>query len=140
MRRKKILDDLGNQTLDLNSLIDIVFILLIFTMLSMQLGRVKTLELDIPELKDSSKGIKKENVVEIHLNEKGELSLEGKLFSLRDESESNTIPLWYRKLNGYPRPISLLILVDKKVYYDDFLYLLKYIQEVNPEFLQLGYK
>ena len=49
MRRKLIPDYFSQSELDLTSLLDVIFILLIFTMLAVQLETIRTIDLDLVE-------------------------------------------------------------------------------------------
>ncbi len=133
-RRRKSILLTGDITPDLNSLLDVIFILLIFTMVSMQIGKIHSIQLDVSEIEEIGAENQSEDLQSIYLLEEGALLFQSKKFALRGEEN------WEVILKPYISGKTVLLISEKKVPYEDFLYLLTKIRSMSPESIELGAK
>jgi biopolymer transport protein ExbD len=131
MRRKKSLDLLGDLNPDLNSLLDIVFILLIFTMLAMQLGRFQLLNLNFPEIESHGSTNEKINDIKIYLLENGNIRVNSKDYSL---------PNWENAIEENWKEKIVIIASEKQVPFERFVLILDRIRKIQPKSIELGIK
>lgn len=113
--------------LDMSSLLDIIFILLIFSMLSMSFQKdFESIELNLPQ----EEGNTKESFttpIRIFLKENGELYFENKKITWT-ELESSIKGLQERQFQ---------LGIEKKVYYEDFIKLTSLLKKFGIEKIEL---
>lgn len=132
MRRKIISDQHFQSDLDLTSLLDVIFILLIFTMLAVQLETIRTIDLDLVEA-DSQAGssIKLESNT-IRILTDGSIGFQDKEISLSE--------LKLELVNKEWQDSEWNIIVEKKVEFQNFVEILSLIRQTNPKTIDLGVK
>lgn len=115
--------------IDLSGLMDIIFILLIFVMLSVSFQKkISMMELDLPS---SIRGADSREVgVEISL------TADSKIFINRKEISLNTLSIELRK----EVPSSIRLNAEKKVTYEQFIEVSEIIKSVGIEKIDLGLK
>lgn len=131
MRRKKSLDLLGELNPDLNSLLDIVFILLIFTMLAMQLGKFQLMNLNFPEIESHGSADENLDDIKIYLLDTGDIRVNNKNFVLSNW-ETAIEESWKEKI--------VIIASEKQVPFERFVLILDRIRKIQPKSIELGIK
>ena len=132
MRRKILPDSLVHQEIDLTSLFDVIFILLVFTMLAVQFEAIKTLDLDLPVIDSKGASSMPNDSQTVQLYADGTIKWNNALLR---ESE------FERKINekGFQQK-KWNLLAEKKVEYENFVRILLMIQKIHPTTIELGIK
>lgn len=132
MRRKLIPDYFSQSEIDLTSLLDVIFILLIFTMLAVQLETIRTIDLDLVEAEtETGNSLKIEsNTIRIHSD--GRIGLQDEEISLIDLKLSLSKQEWQN--------LEWNVVVEKKVEFQNFAEILSIIKKTNPKTIDLGVK
>lgn len=122
-----------NQTPDLTPLLDIIFIVMVFLLLTANIT-VKTLTLDVPSTKHSEVlETQKKQVIAISLLAEGNLSAQGAIWAIEDthypdfEAFTQTLLALHKKLPAH----SVVIASDKQVPVERMLQLLAFMQKHN---------
>lgn len=149
MRRKKTIDLLGDINPDMNSLLDIIFILLIFVMLSMQLGKFKLMDLDFPTSERKGSGKEESDSIKIYLLNGGLVKVSGqgsgssfnKNQNFNSSSQPNySIDSWESAIQDHWKDKKIILATERKVPFEDFVQILERLQELQPVSLELGLK
>ncbi len=132
MRRKLLPDSLVHQEIDLTSLLDVIFILLVFTMLAVQFEAIKTLDLDLAVVESQGTSSMPNDSQTVQLYSDGRIKWNDTL--LTDiEFEKKIFEKSYSQKNWN-------LLSEKKVEYDNFIRILLMIQKTSPATIELGIK
>lgn len=132
MRRKIFSDQLLQSDLDLTSLLDVIFILLIFTMLAVQLETIRTIDLDLVEAESQAGS-------SIHLESNTIRILEDGSIGFRDK-EINLSELKLELVKKEWQNLEWNIIVEKKVEFQNFVEILSLVRQTNPKTIDLGVK
>jgi len=120
--------------LDMTPMIDVIFLLLIFFMVStVFVDFSKKMEITLPESSASEETVKQEEIV-IEVTKKGEIFLKGK--KIRIEMVRKFLE---QKLNK-KKNVSIIIRADKKVEYGRVIKLLGYCKELKIEDVSVAVK
>lgn len=122
----------SNSAIDMSGFMDVIFILLIFLMVSMSFSKqIKEIEMDLPNAEGvGEKVISKD--ISISIQENGILLINSQKQSLevlKDMSKKGDLS---NKV--------ILLNVEKKVYYSDFMEVVKVLQSSRIKKLNLGLK
>ena len=132
MRRKIISDHFFQSELDLTSLLDVIFILLIFTMLAVQLETIQSIDLDLVESEtQTGKSLKIESNT-IRILSDGRIGFQDKEITLV-ELRSSLSKIERQNLEWN-------LIVEKKVEFQNFVEILSIIKQTNPKTIDLGVK
>ncbi|WCL47536.1 ExbD/TolR family protein [Leptospira sp. GIMC2001] len=131
MRKRSIADALNSSGPDLNSLLDVIFILLIFTMLAVQFGKFQIMELDLPSV-----------------NQKGNTNLDEDrtiIYVQKDRYLLNELPISFEDLRKKSQAKEwqdkkVMIACEKDVTYQIFVDVLEIVKYSSPKELELGFK
>lgn len=137
MRRKKSMDLLGETSPDMNSLLDIIFILLIFVMLSMQIGKFRLMDLDFPETEKQGASPEKRDSLKIYILDSGEVRVED---PNGDSSVNLDLGSWESAIEGNWKERKIVLATEKKVPFENFVLVLDRLQKIQPLSLELGLK
>ncbi|MDX1961161.1 MAG: biopolymer transporter ExbD [Leptospiraceae bacterium] len=119
-----------NTGLDISSLLDIIFILLIFVMVSISFQkRFTSLELDLPKAKETSKGNQKFDL-SISIKQKGQIFL--------GDSQIAKEEFFLKISKNEFRDKSILLNVEKKVLFEDFISIMNSLKDSGAKNLELG--
>lgn len=132
MRRKIFSDQLLQSDLDLTSLLDVIFILLIFTMLAVQLETIRTIDLDLVEAESQAGS-------SIHLESNTIRILEDGSIGFQDK-EINLSELKLELVKKEWQNLEWNIIVEKKVEFQNFVEILSLVRHTNPKTIDLGVK
>jgi biopolymer transport protein ExbD len=132
MRRKLIPDYFSQSELDLTSLLDVIFILLIFTMLAVQLETIRTIDLDLVEAETETGNSLKIESNTIRLYSDGRIGFQDEEISLSDLKLSLSKQEWQN--------LEWNVVVEKKVEFQNFAEILSIIKKTNPKTIDLGVK
>lgn len=132
MRRKIFSDQLLQSDLDLTSLLDVIFILLIFTMLAVQLETIRTIDLDLVEAESQAGS-------SIHLESNTIRILEDGSIGFQDK-EINLSELKLELVKKEWQNLEWNIIVEKKVEFQNFVEILSLVRLTNPKTIDLGVK
>ncbi|MCZ8237270.1 MAG: biopolymer transporter ExbD [Leptospiraceae bacterium] len=132
MRRKIFSDQLLQSDLDLTSLLDVIFILLIFTMLAVQLETIRTIDLDLVEAESQAGS-------SIHLESNTIRILEDGSIGFQDK-EINLSELKLELVKKEWQNLEWNIIVEKKVEFQNFVEILSLVRQTNPKTIDLGVK
>lgn len=132
MRRKIFSDQLLQSDLDLTSLLDVIFILLIFTMLAVQLETIRTIDLDLVETESQAGS-------SIHLESNTIRILEDGSIGFQDK-EINLSELKLELVKKEWQNLEWNIIVEKKVEFQNFVEILSLVRQTNPKTIDLGVK
>lgn len=125
--------------IDLTPFVDVIFLLLIFFMMSFDLTPLRSLNISIPHLEKSSLPLTTQLMVILDAQH---VIYVGKDQKIVDFSE---LPSFLKRevdllRHYYPeREVSVLLSVDKKAAYGPFLQLFSLIQEISPR-IRLAYQ
>ncbi|MCG9876119.1 MAG: biopolymer transporter ExbD [Leptospiraceae bacterium] len=132
MRRKIISDQHFQSDLDLTSLLDVIFILLIFTMLAVQLETIRTIDLDLVETESQAGSSIKLESNTIRILTDGSIGFQDKVISLSE--------LKLELVNKEWQDSEWNIIVEKKVEFQNFVEILSLVRQTNPKTIDLGVK
>ena len=131
MRNRRNRNSNSSGSIDMSSLMDIIFILLIFVMISISFQQKFTsMELDLP-ISGSEKTAEKSEL-EIALRS------DGKLFLQTKEIKTEDLQVFLTKEGNAKK--SFLFNVEKKVYYEDFLRITEILKDAGVGKVNLGLK
>jgi biopolymer transport protein ExbD len=130
-RRGRSRFDLQEGGWDFHGLIDVIFILLIFTMLAIQFDRFRFLELDFAQTDRVSKGTSPNQKILIQISETGDLFWNEEKISEQDLKD---------RLNQDKSIHRFVIACERKSEFQIFARVLEMIQSANPESIELALK
>lgn len=132
MRRKIFSDQLLQSDLDLTSLLDVIFILLIFTMLAVQLETIRTIDLDLVEAESQAGSSIKLESNTIRILTDGSIGFQDKEINLSELKLELVKKEWQN--------LEWNIIVEKKVEFQNFVEILSLVRQTNPKTIDLGVK
>lgn len=119
----------GDSAIDMSSLMDIIFILLIFVMMSISFAKnFKQLEIDLPKTNSGSSELSVD--IQISVKENGKVFL--------DEKDSSLNELSYFANQGKFSNQTVSVNVEGKVPYESFLKVLDILKQAKIKKLNLG--
>lgn len=119
----------GDSTIDMSSLMDIIFILLIFVMMSVSFAKnFKQLEIDLPKSQSGTSELSPDIQISIKVNEK--IYLEEKEITLDELSNFAS--------QGNFRDKVVSVNVERKVSYESFLQVVDILKQARIKKLNLG--
>lgn len=127
MRYSKKLNRRDNESpIDMSSLMDIIFILLIFVMMSVSFAKnFKQLEIDLPKSQTGSSELSPD--IQISIKENGKFYLDEKEISIGELSSTSKF---------YDKIVS--VNVEKKVQYETFVKVIDILKKANVKKINLG--
>lgn len=125
----KLNRQIQDSPIDMSSLMDIIFILLIFVMMSVSFAKnFKQLEIDLPKSQSGSSGLSFD--LQISIKENGKFYLDEKEFSIGELSILASNGKFYNQI--------VSVNVEKKVPYEIFLQIIDILKQGNIKKLNLG--
>ena len=119
----------GDSAIDMSSLMDIIFILLIFVMMSVSFAKnFKQLEIDLPKSQTGTSELSPDVQISIKVNEK--IYLEEKETSLEEVTRFAS--------QGNFRDTVVSVNVERKVSYESFLQVVDILKQARIKKLNLG--
>ena len=97
-------------SLDLTPLIDVVFLLLIFFMVSTTFERQATLRIDLPEASAVENEVERPESLELVIDDQGRMFLNDQRLA---DSEAPTLMAAFRELAGEDRTLPLILRADR---------------------------
>jgi len=119
---------LESPDLNLTPLIDVVFLLLIFFMVSTSFDQHKQIKLKLPEVGSGAANIEDSQVINVSINAEGEYLIEGRL--LKDSSKQELSRLLSKVVAEKPESM-LVISGDKSVNYQQVVEVMDVAHQLN---------
>lgn len=119
----------SSSQIDMSSLMDIIFILLIFVMMSISFSKsYKSISISVPKSENGSS--KLEENFKISMNDKKEIFLDSEKIELNELKKI--------AINGKLNEKNIRLYIDKKIEYQEFVKLLDAIKIANLKNIQLA--
>ncbi len=114
------------------SLSDIVFLLLIFFLVTTSIDTEKGLDLVLPPPGDTEIKIPKENLANMLVNAQGQVLLDGEVIEIRDISR-----IVREKIAGNPNLV-ISLKTDKETRYEDYVHVLDQLKEAEAKKISIA--
>jgi biopolymer transport protein ExbD len=105
--------------------------LLIFTMLSMQIGKFQLMELDFPQVEKQGSTAERDDAIKIYILSEGVVMI---------GNQKHSLDAWHAVIQKSWKDKNIILASEKKVPYEHFVQVLEKIQAIQPKSLELGLK